>query len=226
MRRTNSVPATGSGISKQVFQLVDAFSPFHFRYLAGRRSSDGNFWLRTVDPPSHRVWCGLAFERLCLLHQPQIRKALGIVGVLAECCAWHHRADDMCPDGAQIVHFGLFPHGGESHGRLDARRGGGGVQRIEDCGVRDRPRCGRAWWRVPRCMRRVVVHKRCRAYAAWAVEAPVSVPLPQGLEARSIVVRDIYGNPRPQDQPHSLTLTESPVYVIGNTNELLTHLHP
>jgi len=92
----------GSGVSKQVFQLVDAFSLFHFRYLAGRRSSDGNFWLRTVDSPSHRVWCGLAFERLCLLHQPQIRKALGIVGVLSECCAWHHRADDMCPDGAQI----------------------------------------------------------------------------------------------------------------------------
>ena len=92
----------GSGISKQVFQLVDAFSLFHFRYLAGRRSSDGNFWLRTVDSPSHRVWCGLAFERLCLLHQPQIRRALGIVGVLVECCAWHHRADDMCPDGAQI----------------------------------------------------------------------------------------------------------------------------
>ena len=92
----------GSGSCKLVFQLVDAFSLFHFRYLAGRKPSDGNFWLRTVDTPSHRVWCGLAFERLCLLHQPQIRKTLGIDGVLVECCAWQHRADDVHPDGAQI----------------------------------------------------------------------------------------------------------------------------
>ena len=92
----------GSGCNNQVFQLVDAFTLFHFRYLAGRRTSDDNFWLRTVDSPAHRVWCGLAFERLCLLHQPQIRKALGIVGVLVECCAWHHKADKLCPDGAQI----------------------------------------------------------------------------------------------------------------------------
>ena len=92
----------GAGRNNQVFQLVDAFTLFHFRYLAGRRPSDGNFWLRTADSPSHRVWCGLAFERLCLVHQQQIRKALGIGGVLVECCAWHHRADDAYPDGAQI----------------------------------------------------------------------------------------------------------------------------
>jgi len=92
----------GSGRNNQVFQLVDAFTLFHFRYLAGRRPSDGNFWLRTIDSPSHRVWSGLAFERLCLLHHRQIRKSLGIEGVLAECCAWHHRADGTHPDGAQI----------------------------------------------------------------------------------------------------------------------------
>ena len=92
----------GSGRNNQVFQLVDAFTLFHFRYLAGRRHSDGNFWLRTIDSPSHRTWSGLAFERLCLLHHRQIRKSLGIEGILAECCAWHHRADETHPDGAQI----------------------------------------------------------------------------------------------------------------------------
>ena len=91
-----------SGKNNQVFQLVDAFSIFHFRFLAGRRPSEENFWMRTVDSPSHKIWCGLAFERLCLLHQRQIRRALGIDGVYAECCAWHHRANGTHPDGAQI----------------------------------------------------------------------------------------------------------------------------
>ncbi len=58
--------------------------------------------MRTLDSLSHKVWRGLAFERLCLLHQRQIRKALGIDGVYAECCAWHHRANGAHPDGAQI----------------------------------------------------------------------------------------------------------------------------
>lgn len=92
----------GTAKTNQVFQLVDAFTLFHFRYLGGRRPSDENYWLRTVDSPSHRVWCGIAFERLCLLHQRQIRKALGIEGVLAECCAWRHLPDKTNSDGAQI----------------------------------------------------------------------------------------------------------------------------
>ncbi len=91
-----------SGKNNQVFQLVDAFSLFHFRFLARRKPSDENFWMRTIDSPSHRVWCGLAFERLCLLHQRQIRKALGIDGIFAECCAWQHRTDKAGKDGAQI----------------------------------------------------------------------------------------------------------------------------
>lgn len=91
-----------SGKNNQVFQLVDAFSIFHFHYLAGRRPADENFWMRTVGSPAHRVWCGLAFERLCLIHHRQIRKALGIDGVYAECCAWHHRAKGASQDGAQI----------------------------------------------------------------------------------------------------------------------------
>lgn len=92
----------GSGCNNRIFQLTDPFTLFHFRFLASRRSSDENFWLRTVDSPVHRVWCGLAFERLCLLHQRQIKEALGISGVLSECCAWQHKPDGNVPDGAQI----------------------------------------------------------------------------------------------------------------------------
>ena len=50
-----------------------------------------------------------------------------------------------------------------------------------------------------------------RAYAAWAVEEPVSVPLPEGLEGKAIAVYDIYGNPIVPESPDRLALTESPM---------------
>ncbi len=57
-----------------------------------------------------------------------------------------------------------------------------------------------------------------RAYAAWAVEEPVSVPLPEGLEGKAIAIRDIYGNPIEPESPDRMALTESPIYVIGSFN--------
>ena len=59
-----------------------------------------------------------------------------------------------------------------------------------------------------------------RAYAAWAVEEPVSVPLPEGLEGKAIAVYDIYGNPIGTESPDKLALTESPIYVIGSFQPL------
>ena len=48
------------------------------------------------------TWRGLAFERLCLQHSEQMRKALGIAGVYTEIYAWRHVGDDIYPKGAQI----------------------------------------------------------------------------------------------------------------------------
>ena len=59
-----------------------------------------------------------------------------------------------------------------------------------------------------------------RAYAAWAVEESVSVPLPEGLEGKAIAVYDIYGNPIGTESPDKLALTESPIYVIGSFQPL------
>ncbi len=53
-----------------------------------------------------------------------------------------------------------------------------------------------------------------RAYAAWAVEEPVSVTLPEGLEGKAVSMRDIYGNPIGTESPDKLALTENPVYLV------------
>lgn len=84
-----------------VYQLVDCFTLFHFRFLNGR-TCDERYWTSTQASAAQSVWRGLSFEVLCLRHYRQIREALGIAGVHAETYAWRHKGDVEYPDGAQI----------------------------------------------------------------------------------------------------------------------------
>ena len=44
----------------------------------------------------------MAFERLCLQHIDQIKKALGISRVLTKVYSWRHQPNETYPQGAQI----------------------------------------------------------------------------------------------------------------------------
>jgi hypothetical protein len=41
--------------------------------------------------PAHSAWSGVAFEKVCLLHLPQIKQKLGIAGVLTSVYSWRSR---------------------------------------------------------------------------------------------------------------------------------------
>ncbi len=84
-----------------VYRLIDGFTLFHFRFLADPPTSP-RFWETTVLSPARSAWRGLAFERLCLQHVPQMLTALGIPGIHVEAYAWRHLPDGECPIGAQI----------------------------------------------------------------------------------------------------------------------------
>ena len=85
-----------------LYQLVDAYSLFYFRFVQANRRRDPRFWTNSIGTPLHSTWAGLAFERLCLSHLEQIKKALGISGVQASAAAWRHYGDAEHPEGAQI----------------------------------------------------------------------------------------------------------------------------
>lgn len=84
-----------------IYQLIDNFTLFHFRFLDGA-TNDPNFWQATSMSSMRNAWRGLAFERLCLQHIPQIKSALGIAGIHVESYSWHHAKDELTPEGAQI----------------------------------------------------------------------------------------------------------------------------
>lgn len=73
-----------------VWQLIDNFTLFYFRFIENNMSNDPHFWSAMADTSAHSTWAGLAFERLCLQHIDGIRRALGIDGVLANVHSWRN----------------------------------------------------------------------------------------------------------------------------------------
>ncbi|MBX7225401.1 MAG: ATP-binding protein [Chitinophagales bacterium] len=82
-----------------IFQLSDFYTLFYFRFIKKADNNKVNYWKTTIDKPAHRTWSGYAFEQVCLAHQQQIRKALGIDGIECSTYAWRSRT---ITDGAQI----------------------------------------------------------------------------------------------------------------------------
>ncbi len=75
-----------------IFQLVDNYTLFYLRFLKNN-TYDEHYWQTQNNSPKINAWSGVAFERLCLEHVPQIKAALGIAGVHADVNAWKCEAD-------------------------------------------------------------------------------------------------------------------------------------
>ena len=84
-----------------VFQLIDSYTLFYYRFIQQNTGGDEYFWSRQMGSPIYYNWCGLAFERVCLLHVTQIKKALSIFGTISRVCSWHQPATSD-GKGAQI----------------------------------------------------------------------------------------------------------------------------
>ena len=61
------------------------------KFIQENKHHDPCFWSRNVGSSLYSNWCGLAFERVCLTHIPQIKKALGIGGVTSNEYSWFAR---------------------------------------------------------------------------------------------------------------------------------------
>lgn len=83
------------------YQLIDNFTLFYFGIIAQNQKNDKNFWTKSLNTPMYNTWCGLAFERVCFMHIEQIKKTLGISGVISNYSSFLHKADDEMP-GVQV----------------------------------------------------------------------------------------------------------------------------
>lgn len=80
--RQKKVNATGG-----IYQLCDFFTLFWLSFES-RHGNDPQYWQHHLATPTLNTWYGFAFERLCMAHVAQIRKALKIDGIATMSYSW------------------------------------------------------------------------------------------------------------------------------------------
>lgn len=88
------------GKTQTLFQLVDFFSLFYFRFIQHVTGNKTNYWSAIQGTQKFYSWAGLAFENLALFHIDKIKQALGISGIDSEEYTWRKDSNDTA--GAQI----------------------------------------------------------------------------------------------------------------------------
>jgi predicted AAA+ superfamily ATPase len=91
--------AFGKKERQSLFQLTDFFTLFYFNFMSDNKFNDECFWSNFIENARHRAWSGYAFEQVCLAHLPQIKRKLGIAGVLTNSVSWRSSEPG---NGAQI----------------------------------------------------------------------------------------------------------------------------
>ena len=83
----------GNTSHRSVYQLIDFYTLFYYKYIKVNKHRDRHFWTKNLGTPQHNTWCGLAFERVCLMHIDQIKRALSIAGIMSSEYSWRSQKD-------------------------------------------------------------------------------------------------------------------------------------
>lgn len=98
IRRYQNYPSSGKN---NIFQLVDFFTLFYFRFLSKSSFRRLQSWLNIQRTPAFYAWAGYSYELIALTHVADIKAKLGISGVVTSTYSWRSK-DDGSGDGAQI----------------------------------------------------------------------------------------------------------------------------
>lgn len=76
---------------KAMYQLVDFFTLFYFRFLRDSSFRNLQYWSSIQRTPRFYTWAGISFEILSMSHVTQIKKKLGVAGVATNVYSWRSR---------------------------------------------------------------------------------------------------------------------------------------
>ena len=80
--------------SNKLFQLTDFYSIFYIYFIKNKNITDSRFWSNTINTPLHNAWTGFSFELLCQTHIEQIRRKLGVSGVITYTSSWKSKKEE------------------------------------------------------------------------------------------------------------------------------------
>lgn len=70
-----------------IYQLMDFYSLFYLTFVR-RAEAETNYWANHIGTTEVNAWLGLSFERLCMAHVSQIKKALHIDRIATKFYSW------------------------------------------------------------------------------------------------------------------------------------------
>jgi len=85
---------------REHYKLIDPFCMFYLHFVDKKKELDDKFWQQNISTQQVVSWRGFAYESVCFNHISQIKKALGIAGVITTHSAWLKTSDDT--EGMQI----------------------------------------------------------------------------------------------------------------------------
>ncbi len=91
--------SNGGRVNDKIYKIIDFYCLFYLKFVKNNDFSEDEYWSKITNTPLHNSWCGFSFERVCFSHLKQIKKALGISGILTKTYAWRSRVSSP---GAQI----------------------------------------------------------------------------------------------------------------------------
>jgi AAA+ ATPase superfamily predicted ATPase len=94
-------PALGKKKKDKLYRLTDEYSLFYLKFIEPNLLEIEGIWAVLSQGQAYKIWCGYAFENLCLKHIPQIKNALGISGVYTRAASFFKKADENTA-GTQI----------------------------------------------------------------------------------------------------------------------------
>jgi uncharacterized protein len=78
----------GKNKREMLYRISDFYTVFYFKFIKNTTLLDENNWINALESGRYQAWKGYAFEQVCLSHVRQIKRALGIQGVVSQAAAW------------------------------------------------------------------------------------------------------------------------------------------
>lgn len=76
-----------------IYQLCDFFSLFYLTFV-DRAEVEIEYWSHHINTPEVNTWMGLTYERICMAHIPQIKRALRIDGISTLNYSWRSKTSN------------------------------------------------------------------------------------------------------------------------------------
>lgn len=89
----HQISTFAKGVRSNKYVLSDEFSLFYLTWMENLSSIDLDdenlhYWMNKQGSSQYEAWKGFAFERICMKHLKELKKALGITSVITKTSKW------------------------------------------------------------------------------------------------------------------------------------------